>query len=229
MPEAPLWITDEIFQVGGARLTAPSDAAIYVLRLQDRAVVIDAGCGGAQDRLLANLAWAGVKPADIEMLLLTHCHYDHTGGARSLRDRFGWRVVLHEGDARFLEEADQGVTAASWYGARLRPCAVDHKLAGGEEVIQLGERPIRAVHIPGHSPGSVAYVVVSGGLTVVFAQDVHGPLHSGLLSDAEAYQASLRRLLELNADILCEGHFGVFHGKTAVRRFVRSFLRANEA
>ena len=225
MPAAPAWITDDIFQVGGATLTAPNDAAIYVLRVAERAVLIDAGSGQGEARLLANLDLAGVRSEAVEALLLTHCHYDHVGGARRLRDRFGWRVVLHARDAPYLKTADPDVTAAAWYGARLDPCPVDHELVGGEEILEVGGRPIRALHIPGHSPGSVAYVVESGFRTVVFAQDVHGPLHSGLLSDPEAYQASLRRLLDLDADILCEGHFGVFHGKAAVRRFIRSFLR----
>jgi hypothetical protein len=49
-------------------------------------------------------------------------------------------------------------------------------------------------------------------------------LHPSLKSDPLAYQASLRRLMDLEADILCEGHFGVFYGKEEVRDFIRSYL-----
>lgn len=56
-------------------------------------------------------------------------------------------------------------------------------------------------------------------------QDVHGPLHPSLLSSHEDYLASLQRLLELDADILCEGHFGIFRGKRAVWDFIRQFMR----
>ena len=79
-------------------------------------------------------------------------------------------------------------------------------------------------HIPGHSPGSVAYQVASEGKTILFGQDVHGPIHPDLLSDPVAYQTSLQQMLDLNADILCEGHFGVYHGKKRVRAFIRSFM-----
>ncbi len=65
----------------------------------------------------------------------------------------------------------------------------------------------------------------SQGLKVVFAQDVHGPLHPSLLSSREDYLDSLQRLLDLDADILCEGHFGIFRGKEAVRDFIRQFMR----
>lgn len=221
----PVRITDEVFQVGGLQLTAPEDAAIYLFAGDGHAALIDAGCGRAHDALLRNIEAAGVKPEDIELLLITHCHFDHTGGARALRDRLGCAVVMHELDAPYLEAGDPEVTAASWYGSRLEPCVVDRTLAGSEAEIRLGERIIRAVHIPGHSPGSVAYVTMSAGLKIVFAQDVHGPLHPSLLSNAADYQASLQRVIDLDADVLCEGHYGIYTGKQEIVRFVRSFMR----
>ena len=131
---------------------------------------------------------------------------------------------MHALDARFLEVGDNEITAATWYGARLQPCSVDRRLTGEDENISLGERTIRAVHIPGHSPGSVAYLTSSSGLKILFAQDVHGPLHPSLLSNAEDYLASLQRLIDLDADVLCEGHYGIYKGKENIARFVRSFM-----
>ena len=174
--------------------------------------------------MLGYLATVGVRPEQIEYLLLTHCHYDHTGGAHDLRDKLGCPVVMHELDADFLERGDNEVTAASWYGSKLQPCPVDRRLRGAQETLPLGGRAITALHIPGHSPGSVAYLVESEGQTVLFGQDVHGPLDLRLHSNRADYRASLERLLALEADILCEGHYGIFRGKPAVAEFIRSFL-----
>lgn len=225
LARGPVRITEEVFQVGGPQLTAPQDAAIYLINFDGHAALIDAGCGRANEALLRNIEAAGVRPEDLELLLITHCHFDHTGGARWLRDRLGCTVVMHELDARYLEVGDPDVTAASWYGSRLEPCDIDRKLAGKEEEIWLGERVIRALHIPGHSPGSAAYVTTSASLKIVFAQDVHGPLHPALLSNAADYQGSLQRLIDLDADVLCEGHYGIFKGKQDIVRFIRSFMR----
>jgi glyoxylase-like metal-dependent hydrolase (beta-lactamase superfamily II) len=225
MARGPVRITDEVFQVGGPQLTAPQDAAIYLINFDGHAALIDAGSGYANEALLRNIQAAGVKPEDIELLLITHCHFDHTGGARWLRDCLGCTVVMHELDAPYVEFGDNEVTAASWYGSRLESCIVDRKLASNEEEIRLGERILRAVHIPGHSPGSVAYFATSAGLKIVFAQDVHGPLHPALLSNAADYQASLQRLIDLDADFLCEGHYGILKGKQDIVRFIRSFMR----
>ena len=220
----PIAITREIFQVGGQDLTAAEDAAIYLIHFSGHAALVDAGAGHGQKRLLGHLATVGVRPEQIEYLLLTHCHYDHTGGAHDLREKLGCPVVMHELDAEFLERGDNEVTAASWYGAKLHPCPVDRRLRGARETLPLGGRAIIALHIPGHSPGSVAYLVESESQTVLFGQDVHGPLDLRLHSNRADYRASLERLLALEADILCEGHYGIFRGKEAVAEFIRSFL-----
>lgn len=217
-------ITDEVTQVGGRGLSAAEDAAIYLIDFGGRGALVDAGCGGGEDRLLANVESTGLSPGNLDFLLVTHCHYDHAGGARHLRDRLGLKVVAHEVEAPYIEIGDDDVCAATWYGARQIPCPVDVRLAGGSQDLQLNGRAITALHIPGHSPGSLAYLVESGGKKILFGQDVHGPLHPSLKSDPVAYQASLKRLLELEADILCEGHFGVFRGKDEVRDFIRSYL-----
>jgi glyoxylase-like metal-dependent hydrolase (beta-lactamase superfamily II) len=217
-------ITTEIFQVGGRQFTSPEDAAIYLINFDGHAALVDAGGGGAQERLLANLRACGVAPGQVEYLLITHCHYDHAGGAQALQEALHCRVVAHALEAPFLEQGDQVVTAATWYGARLQPLVVDHKIAGAGETIVLGGRNIQAIHTPGHSPGSMVYLTDSGGLKVLFAQDVHGPLHPDLKSNREDYRRSLELLLSLEADILCEGHYGVYQGKKKVAAFIRQFL-----
>ncbi|MBN8518435.1 MBL fold metallo-hydrolase [Accumulibacter sp.] len=218
-----LAIAPEISQVGGPGLTHGNDAAVYLVHFGELAALVDAGCGRATDRLLQNIEAAGVVPEQIRHLLLTHCHYDHSGGAAGLRRRFGWPVALHALEAPYLESGDDRVSAAAWYGEHLAACPVDVRLADGERFF-LGQRSLQALHLPGHSPGSVAYLVESDGRRVVFAQDVHGPLHPDLLSKRSDYQASLRKLLALQADILCEGHYGVFVGRAAVAAFIERFV-----
>jgi len=217
-------ITGEIYQVGGSAMTAPQDAAIYLISFDGAAALIDSGCGYGHDQLLRNVRSCGIDPNAIDYLFLTHCHIDHAGGAKRLKDELGCLVVAHELDAHFIEQGDDTVTAAAWYGTAMPPVSVDRKIGSPEEIVRLGGRVIKAVHVPGHSPGSLVYVIESEGLTIVFAQDVHGPLHPDLLSDFHDYQQSLHHLLSLEADILCEGHFGVYRGKETVRRFIMSYV-----
>lgn len=217
-------VTDEIFQVGGGPLSEPEDGAVYLINFDGSAALVDAGCGFSNDRLLINVRACGVKPEQIELLLITHCHFDHTGGAASLRDLLHCRTVAHQLDAEFLEAGDNVVSAADWYDSAIKPFIVDWKITGPRETVHLGENPIEAIHIPGHTPGSLVYLTESQGLKVLFGQDVHGPLAASFHSNREDYQQSLKLLLTLEADILCEGHYGIYRGKQEVKDFIKQFL-----
>ena len=217
-------ITDEIYQVGGGPLTDPEDAAVYLVNFDGHAALVDAGCGFSNDRLLANVRACGIKPEQTELILITHCHFDHTGGAASLKELLGCRTVAHHLDAEFLETGNNAVTAADWYNSTIKPFIVDWKIAGAREAISLGEKSIEAIHVPGHTPGSLVYLTESQGLKVLFGQDVHGPLAASFRSNREDYQESLKVLTNLEADILCEGHYGIFRGKREVKDFIRQFI-----
>ena len=217
-------ILSDLWQVGGAEFSAPEDAAVYLTCFGESAALIDAGSGKGHSRVVSNIYRVLPENARIKYLLLTHCHFDHTGGADALRQEYGCKIACHALDAVYLERGDSEVTAASWYGTPMEPLMIDMKIQDDPYTISVGNGRITAHHWPGHSPGSVVYTTHLQGEKVLFGQDVHGPLDPSFLSDPEAYQSSLRKLLDLDADLLCEGHFGVFRGKKAVQEFIRSFL-----
>lgn len=217
-------IMENLWQVGGGDLTGGGDAAVYLVRFGDRAALIDAGTGNRHAVLRANIEACLPEEIRLEYLFLTHCHFDHTGGAEAVRKTFGCKIVAHALDAVYLESGDSAVTAASWYGARMPPLPVDMRLEGPENEIEVGIGQVTALHWPGHSPGSMVLTTRLAGQLVLFGQDVHGPIHPSLLSDMSAYQVSLQKLFDLDADLLLEGHYGVFHGKGEVSDFIRSFM-----
>ena len=220
----PIKVLDNIWQVGGNDLTGSGDAAVFLVCFNDQAAIIDAGCGGEHKQLIDNIFACLPQDTPISHLLLTHCHYDHTGGADTIRKEFGCLIVCHELDAVYLENGDSAVTAASWYGATIKPFLVDIKINQKTTRIAIGNGEITAYHCPGHSPGSMVFLVEKEGKKILFGQDIHGPIHSMLLSNRNDYLHSLKWIMELDADILCEGHFGIFHGKNEVRRFIGSYL-----
>lgn len=217
-------ITENLWQVGGAGFTSEQDAAIFLIRFGNEAALIDAGCGGAHRKLGDNIA--AVRPAGVPItyLFLTHCHFDHTGGAQQVRESYGCRIAAHALDAVYLEEGNSEVTAASWYGARMPGLAIDEIFSEPRRDFTVGSGKITARHCPGHTPGSVVYLAELQNQRILFGQDIHGPLHPSFFSNEADYRRSLTYLLELKADILCEGHFGVFYGRDQVERFIRSYL-----
>lgn len=219
-----LEIMPNLWQVGGGDLTASRDAAVYLIRFGDGAALIDAGCGEGHSALKRNIDQSLPPDVRLQRLLLTHCHFDHTGGAKAVRDAYGCRIVAHALDAVYLEQGDSEVTAASWYGARMQPLPIDVKLTGSENTVDIGDGRIQAIHWPGHSPGSLVFTAILDSQLVLFGQDVHGPINPGLLSDEKRYRQSLQKILDLDADLLLEGHYGIIRGKEEVRDFIRSFM-----
>ncbi len=213
-------IENNLWQVGGRGLTDPTDAGAYLVRFGDKAALIDAGSGRDHQQLRKNIAECLEPDVQLEYLLLTHCHFDHAGGAKAVRDEYGCRIVAHELDAIYLESGDDRVTGAARCGAHLEPFVVDIKLQGQISTLTVGSGTVTAIHCPGHSPGSVVYTTDLDGQLVLFGQDISGPIHSEFLSDEEQYLASLARLLNLKADLLLEGHFGIIETKKEVREFI---------
>ena len=217
-------ITSNIFQVGGSEESFPADASIYLIVKGSEAALVDAGTGRGHEQVMENIKMCGVSFDSIRYLFLTHCHYDHTGGADQIRRATGCKIIAHERDAVFLEEGDSRVTAALWYGSKMTPTSVDVKVQGKSMDFETGGIKINFYHTPGHSPGSAVLTAVSDGALVLFGQDVHGPLNDVILSNREDYNKSLQFMLSLQADIICEGHFGVFFGKEKVKRYIESYL-----
>jgi glyoxylase-like metal-dependent hydrolase (beta-lactamase superfamily II) len=215
-------VASGIFLVGGESLTYPNDCLVYLVA-GPPVLLVDAGASRVARRLLDNIAETGLDPLDIAYCLLTHCHVDHIGGAQAVRETAGCALAAHEDDAAAIQTGDPIRTAASWYNVKLPKLALDDVLIG-----EAGEfAGVQWVHTPGHTPGSLAaWLDVDDG-RVLFAQDVHGPFTPEFGSDLDAWRASMERLLALEADVLCEGHYGVFRGRDEVARYIRSQLAAN--
>ncbi|MHA1731625.1 MAG: MBL fold metallo-hydrolase [Promethearchaeota archaeon] len=226
-----------VFQVGGDGLSGSGDCMVYAVDCGPGSLAL-VDCGVASyPRIRENLRGLDLDPSDREefVCFLTHCHIDHVGAAHQVRGIHPHvKFMAHEGDIAAIEGAPGtgGMTAASWYGVKYVPVQVDVVGRGGERVVEVGGVTFHAVHTPGHTPGSMvvyADIQTGGGeqTRVLFGQDIHGPFMREFGSDLGAYRMSMGKLLELDADILCEGHFGIIRGAGRVREFIEGYLEAN--
>ena len=216
-------IVTGVFLVGGAEHSDASDCLCYGLDL-GAPVLIDCGCGPGWSRIRANLDAAGLPAERLQSLVLTHAHVDHIGAATQVVAASGCEVVAHELDADAIETGDEKRTASDWYGISLEPMTVDTRVADHTHTLSFPEAELHLLHTPGHTPGSlVAWLDTAEG-RVLFGQDVHGPFHPAFGSDKTAWRESMAELIELEADVLCEGHFGIYRGKETVRAFIEDHL-----
>jgi glyoxylase-like metal-dependent hydrolase (beta-lactamase superfamily II) len=220
----PFEIIKDIFIVGGLDITDSRDGCIYLINLEEL-ILIDTGAGWSVEKIVKNVENLGFESNKITKIILTHCHIDHIGGVPELRRRFNPEIYIHKLDAPPLETGDPILTAASWYQTKFPPTPVDVKLDSPEEILTIGEQKIICLHTPGHTPGSISIYLDKNGKRVLFGQDLHGPLLEEFGSNLEDYGRSTKKLLDLEADILCEGHFGIYKTKKEVRNYILSYRR----
>jgi glyoxylase-like metal-dependent hydrolase (beta-lactamase superfamily II) len=143
----------------------------YLLDEGSRLTVLDAGLPADWSQFGSALARLGHSPADVDAVLITHHHRDHTGNAERLRSS-GARVLSHPADAPYLrgerKRSDRGMVRylrRPWYLAyiaryvakgitRTPAIAALDQFADGE-VVDVPGSP-RVVHAPGHTAGSCA-------------------------------------------------------------------------
>jgi glyoxylase-like metal-dependent hydrolase (beta-lactamase superfamily II) len=116
-------------------------------RAATAAVVVDPGADAAEIRL--SLARSGAKCAAI---LLTHSHFDHFGALADLAEESGAPVWLPEGELDVFRRPND-----FFPGFPTRAYTGEATLLGGGETVEAAGISFRVQHVPGHSPGHVAY------------------------------------------------------------------------
>ncbi|MDQ1283318.1 MAG: hydroxyacylglutathione hydrolase [Euryarchaeota archaeon] len=221
-------VCDRVYAVGGSGLSAPEDAFVYLVDAGSELVMIDAGVGYGINRIEDNIRSLGLEPAAVWHIIATHCHIDHIGGLSAWKERYGSKVIAHELDRAGIEGENNSLTAASMYGVDYRPVKVDMLLRGETERLRLGDMEFSFLHTPGHTPGSISVCIDTPDGRVLFGQDIHGPFSDSWGSDLGEWRKSMRKLLDLKADILCEGHAGIYRGEK-VGKYIEGYLKRYES
>jgi glyoxylase-like metal-dependent hydrolase (beta-lactamase superfamily II) len=215
-------------------------ANVWLVRGQERDLVVDAGLGIASLRG----ALAPVLLDRDPVLVLTHAHLDHMGSAHEFTaclahpdeavgdpppgslfgPVLGGELGLDEALPPLLISAlpYPGYDPARY---RLRPAVVTGSLLDGD-VVDPGGRPLTVLHLPGHSPGSIALFDPADG--TLFSGDVvydDGELLDSLIgSDAAQYRSSLRRLRSLPIRVVRPGH-GPSFGRRRLHAIIDRYLK----
>jgi glyoxylase-like metal-dependent hydrolase (beta-lactamase superfamily II) len=212
-------------------LGALAPSAAYVIETSDGLVLVDSGLQSDAALLRSQLDQLKLPWRNLRAILLTHIHGDHSGGAAQLRMMTQAKVYAGKGDAAPLRT---GAPRDAFFSVFEMPYRVPHstpvdvELQGGE-TLKFGSVRFRVLATPGHTPGSVCYLMERGSLRVLFSGDVvmslrgddrmaHPHLRTPLgtyaayapprfRGDADAFLSSLRELRKLPApQLVLPGH-----------------------
>jgi glyoxylase-like metal-dependent hydrolase (beta-lactamase superfamily II) len=208
-------------------------ANFYLIQESGKLVLVDAGAPKDWALFTQAARTLGKAIGDLDAVLLTHAHTDHTGFAEQARATTGARVWIHEHDVQAARTGKVGprdgrqsaylLRGAFWRtmlvlgmrgGTKVIPIREVSGFSDGE-VLDVPGSP-RVVHAPGHTGGSAAILLEDRG--VLFTGDVlcthnaytgrAGPqiMPSGLNADTAQAFASLANLTGIKADVLLPGH-----------------------
>jgi glyoxylase-like metal-dependent hydrolase (beta-lactamase superfamily II) len=197
----------------------------YVIQAEG-VVVIDGGTPDQTDDFLTGLERASIKPEDIQLIVVTHGHYDHIGSVKEIKETTGAKVAMHQCEKDCLEKSVDPpppppvtrwgrvlikLIAMSASSANISTTDVDIVL--GDEDLSLAEYgiPGRVIYTPGHTSGSVSVLLETGDALVGDLAMSGFPLRlsPGLpifAEDLGQVKASWKRLLDAGADTVYPGH-----------------------
>ena len=196
----------------------------YIIK-HEGTILVDAGMPEEINSFSKGLKDAGIDPEDIKAIIITHCHWDHIGCAKKIKDMTTAKVVVNKHEKEILMKGEPVMPPAvtRWgriFGAfvkiwsskfSIEPCEVDTVTA--EEDYSLEEFGIKGkiVFTPGHSPGSIS-VVLDSGEAFVGDMAMNGlPLTIGpnlpiFAEDMSALRNSWKKLIDMGVKQIYPAH-----------------------
>ena len=175
------------------------------LILGKKTILIDPGISGTFNILMEELEKNKIK--NIDLIINTHCHFDHTSANYLIEEYFNCPTVIEDKEVKHLKNGDE-VTVSSLFGAKLNPPKEIIPLSEIEE--ELKSYGLEVIKTPGHTYGSISIIYKDGLITgdTIFAYGVgRWDLPTGNVIDLRKSISLLERIAnERNINKLYPGH-----------------------
>ncbi len=226
--------------LAGDELDGYVQSSVYLLRGQGENMLIDTGNwtlpehNNGMGQFLIDLL--DKEKNDLKYIVLTHFHYDHTGNAKMLKERYGAMVVCHPIDRPVIEDPmivtrEENITR---FGMTPDEVVSDYNLKEGEslglsdpgiiekywnfpvevdvvvnhgDTVEFGGIKTEVIHLPGHCPGQIGiWNPHTGSLYSADLMHYPTPLGPYPIGNAKHHSESMQKCLDLKPQLLLEGH-----------------------
>jgi len=210
----------------------------YIIK-HESTILVDAGMPDEINKFSKGLKDLGIHPGEIKAIVITHCHWDHIGCAKKIKDMTGAKVVVQKNEENILIKGEPllppavtrwgkifGVFVKKLSGKySIEPCEADIVIE--EEDYSLEEFGIKGkiVFTPGHSPGSISVVLDSGDAFVGDLAMNGLPLTTRpnlpiFAEDISAVKNSWRKLIDKGVKKIYPAHGKPFHIEKLMNKVV---------
>lgn len=193
----------------------------YLVKTEIGYTLIDTGSSNRRTEIEKALEEVGCKPGNLNLIVLTHGDFDHTGNAAYLRNNFGTKIAMHHDDSGMLERGDMFfnrhkpnilirmmlpiVSIIFGFGKSER-CKPDLYIEDGYDFSEYGF-DAKVVYIPGHSKGSIGILSTDGELFCGdLLENIKKPAFSSIIDDLAAANTSIEKLKSLKINTVYPGH-----------------------
>jgi len=197
----------------------------YLVKTDTGHILIDTGFPSTRAELQKGLDDAGCRPGSLTLIIMTHGDQDHTGNGEYLREKYGAKIAMHRDEIPAVENGDDtlsrkrrsflrrgfdravlGLLTLFINSGKFERFTPDFTIDEGFDFSEYGF-DARALHIPGHSRGSIGVLTAAGDL---FCGDLlwnrKRPSTHSIVDDRSELEASVERLEGMRIRTVYPGH-----------------------
>jgi len=213
------------------------DVNCYLVETDTGYILVDTGCSNKRTGLANELESTGCQPGNLKLIILTHGDFDHVGNAAYLRKKFGAKIAMHHDDSGMVERGDifwnrknpiflirilvNMITPALFRFGKSKRFKPDFYIEDGYDFSEYG-LDAKALHIPGHSKGSIGILTVGGDLIggdLLINRGKQGePGLNSIIDDSAAANASVENLKSLKIGTVYPGHGKPFPMESFIKK-----------
>lgn len=193
----------------------------YLVKTDTGFILVDTGSPSTRREVERKLEQCGCNSENLNLIVLTHGDFDHTGNAAYIKKKYNTRIAMHPEDSQIVERGDmflnrkKGNSFQSWLvrtlfvfgkSQRFKP---DLEITDGFDLDEYGLKA-KVIHVPGHSKGSIGIMTADGKLIcgdlLENTDNIDNPKINRLMDDLETANKSIDMLKNLKVDIVYPGH-----------------------
>ena len=191
----------------------------YLLMTENGYVLIDTGRKSKRKKLEQELLRGGCKPGNLDLIILTHGDFDHTGNCAYLREKYHTKIAMHQHDIGMVENGDmfwnrqtgnrviKKLINLTFNIRRFKP---DFELVEQSDLSKYGLN-VKVLYLPGHSKGSIGILTSDKNL---FCGDLFTnrkePEPNSLVDNLNELNGSIDKVKSLDINIVTQDMGNLF-------------------